>query len=64
MLAEELKAYYGSWARMSRELDLSSTTYQNWLRNGYIPYPTQCIIEKKTNKKFKAEKTDAKKKLV
>lgn len=59
-MAEELKEYYGSWAKMSRELDMSSTTYQGWLRKGYIPYTTQCLIEKKTNKKFKASKAHLK----
>jgi hypothetical protein len=60
MLATELRAYYGSWAKMSRELDMSSSTYQNWLRNGYIPFTTQCLIEKKTNRRFKADMNDAK----
>lgn len=60
MLAEELRAHYGSWAKMSRELDFGSNTYQRWLKLGYIPFSAQCVIEKKTNKKFKADKKHAK----
>jgi hypothetical protein len=50
----ELREYYGTWANMTRKLELGSTTYLGWVRKGYIPFATQCVIEKKTNKKFKA----------
>jgi hypothetical protein len=61
MLIEELYEHFGSWARLGRDLDLGSTTYQNWRKNGYIPYTTQLIIEKKTNSKFLADKNHGRK---
>lgn len=54
MLLEELKNYFGTWALMSRELGLGATTYLGWKRKGYIPYKTQCVLEMKTKRKFKA----------
>lgn len=54
MLIEELHEHYGTWAQLTRELELGMTTYQGWLKKGYIPYTTQLIIEKKTKGKFKA----------
>jgi hypothetical protein len=55
MLLQELHAHYGTWSKMTRELELGTSTYQAWLKKGYIPYPSQLIIEKKTRGKFKAD---------
>lgn len=60
MLIEELRQYYGTWADMTRKLELGSTTYLGWIRKGYIPWTTQLVIEEKTKKKFKADKAHAK----
>lgn len=60
MFIEELHEYYGTWADMTRQLGLASTTYLNWRRKGYIPYNTQCVIENKTNRRFKANKAHEK----
>jgi len=60
MLIEELYEYYGSWANLSRKLGLGSTTYLAWRKRGYIPYPTQCVIEMRTKRKFKANIKHAK----
>ncbi len=57
---EELYEHYGSWANMSRKLELGVTTYLGWRKKGYIPWETQCVIEAKTNRKFKANKNHAK----
>jgi hypothetical protein len=54
MLMKELHDYYGNWSKLTRELDLGISTYQGWVKKGYIPYTTQLIIEKKTKGKFKA----------
>lgn len=54
MILEELYNFYGSWAEMTRKLELGSTTYIGWRKKGYIPYPSQCVIEKKTHGKLKA----------
>lgn len=56
MLMEELYKYYGSWANMARQLDFGATTYLGWKKKGYIPWKTQCVIEAKTHRKFKAHK--------
>ncbi len=55
MLLQELYGFYGSWAKLTRELGLGSTTYQPWVKKGYIPYTTQLLIEKKTKGKFRAD---------
>jgi len=60
MLIEELRNHYGKWATLAKELDFGSTSYQGWVRKGFIPYPTQCIIEKKTKGLFKANEDHAK----
>lgn len=60
MLPEELKEYYGTWAKMSRELDVGSNAYQRWLKMGYIPFKTQCLIENKTKRRFKASEKHTK----
>ncbi len=60
MLLEELHEYYGTWSKLTKELDLGITTYQNWVRKGYIPYSTQLMIEKKTKRKFKADEAHGK----
>lgn len=54
MLLQELYEYYGTYAEMGRELRLSTSSYQIWRKQGYIPYTTQLIIEKKTKRLFKA----------
>jgi hypothetical protein len=61
MLIQELYDHFGSWARLCRDLEFGSTTYQNWLKNGCIPYTTQLLIEKKTNNKFLADENHCKK---
>lgn len=60
MKLEELKEYYGTFTKMNRELNIGSSTYQTWRKNGCIPFATQCLIEKKTNRKFKADLDDVK----
>lgn len=54
MLLEELHEHYGTWSNMARKLELGITTYLGWKRKGFIPFTTQCVIEKKTNRLFKA----------
>jgi hypothetical protein len=56
MYLDELYEYFGSYSDMSRELGLGYTTYSNWKRKGFIPYRMQCVIENKTNRRFKADK--------
>lgn len=55
MLLQELYDYYGSWTKLTKELDLGLTTYHGWLKKGYIPYSTQLVIEKKSKRRFKAD---------
>ncbi len=60
MLLEELHEHYGTYTDMSRALGLGNTTYLLWQRRGYIPYPSQCVIEVETNRKFKASRAHEK----
>lgn len=60
MLFQELHDYYGTWTQLSRELGLGTTTYQNWVKKGYIPFNTQLLIEKRSKRKFKADLTHGK----
>lgn len=59
MRLEELKAHYGTWTKMNIKLELGPYSYQYWRKRGYIPYPAQLVIEKKTNGLFKASLDDA-----
>jgi len=59
MKLEELKEHYKTWSNMVYQLHLGTNTHQYWRRRGYIPYPTQLVIEKKTEGLFKASLDDA-----
>jgi len=48
MLILEVYKQYESWSELSRKLGFGSTTYQGWIRRGYIPMRTQEIIELRT----------------
>ena len=54
MLIKELYDLYGSWSELSRKLGFGSTTYQGWLKRGYIPMKTQELIELRTQSRLKA----------
>jgi hypothetical protein len=54
MKLNELYEYFGSWTQLTRELNLSSATYQIWRRKGYIPFKAQLLIENKSKGRFKA----------
>lgn len=60
MLLQELYDYYGSWTNIGRKLDMGHSNYSAWRRKGYIPYTTQCVIEKKTKGLFKAQEEHGK----
>lgn len=56
MTLEELKEYYGTYTEMCHELRFGMNVYQYWKKIGYIPYPTQLLIQDKTDCLFKASK--------
>ncbi len=56
MILNELYEHYGSWAQLSRDLNLGFSTYQVWRKNGYIPFKAQLLIENQTKGFFKASK--------
>lgn len=60
MLLEELHAFYGTWATLTRRLEVAPTTYLGWRKKGYIPWETQLVIESKTSRRFKANKAHGK----
>ena len=59
MRLEELKEYYKTYAAITRLAGMGMNNHQYWKKIGYIPYPTQLVIEKKTKGKFKANLDDA-----
>lgn len=59
MTLEEAHAFFGSWSKMARFLDIGMSTYQYWRKIGYIPYVRQLHIEKKTNGHLMAREVDA-----
>lgn len=60
MILQELYDFYGTYAEISRELRFGHCTYQSWRAKGYIPYSTQCRIEKDSKGRFKADKSHCK----
>lgn len=54
MLPKDVLDYYGTWSRLIREVGLGLSTYQGWLKKGYIPYRSQLLIEKSTKTKLLA----------
>lgn len=59
MRVEELKAHYGTWANMCHELRIGMSTYAHWVKRDAISFPTQLVIERKTDGKFIAREEDA-----
>lgn len=59
MRIEELKEFYKTWTNLAHALEIGMNSHQYWRKVGYIPYPTQLVIEKKTKGKFKASLDDA-----
>ncbi len=60
MRIEELYSHYGTWTAVAHALELGMNSHQYWRKRGYIPYPTQLVIEKKTKGLFRASEEDAK----
>lgn len=52
---EVREVYYGNWALAMRELKLSCYTYVKWVKQNYIPMPTQIRIEIVSGGKLKAD---------
>lgn len=60
MRLQELKDKWGTWMAIANELKMSQNGVTYWRKRGYIPYPAQLVIEKKTKGLFKASMDDAK----
>ncbi len=57
MKISEIHEFYGNnWTKAMRSLKLGANTYQNWVRIGYIPIPTQLKIERATRGALVAQK--------
>lgn len=56
MNLDELKEEYGSWSNAAVEIRVTWSSICYWRKIGYIPYSSQCLIEKNTKGKFKANK--------
>ena len=59
MRLEELKEKWGTWTGVAVELKISQSGVTYWRKRGYIPYPAQLVIERKTKGMFKADLDDA-----
>lgn len=59
MRIEDLHKHYGTWSALAHALEIGMNSHQYWRKRGYIPYPTQLVIEKKTKGLFKASLDDA-----
>ena len=59
MRLEELHNHYKTYTKMCFALELGMNSHQYWRKRGYIPYPTQLVIQEKTNGLFSACKEDA-----
>lgn len=59
MKPQELYDKYGTWMSVANELKMSQSGVTYWRKRGYIPYPAQLVIEKKTKGLFKASMDDA-----
>jgi hypothetical protein len=57
MTLDEIYTHYGSWTTLARSLDLGTTTYQLWRKQGYIPFKSQVFIEYQSHGRFKANKS-------
>jgi predicted site-specific integrase-resolvase len=49
-LNEIFELYNNNWSEASRELKIPPTTLQKWRKKGYIPLPSQRILEHRSNK--------------
>jgi hypothetical protein len=59
MRIEDLYDKYGSWSAVAQELKKTPSAINYWRKRGYIPYPAQLVIEKRTKGLFKASLDDA-----
>jgi hypothetical protein len=56
MSVDDVYNYYDqNWSRAMRDLGFGVNTYQNWIKNGYIPIATQRKIENITTGRLKAD---------
>lgn len=60
MKLQDLYNKYGTWMSVANELKMSQSGVTYWRRRGAIPYPSQLVIEKKTNGALKASLEDSK----
>lgn len=58
MTIEELYNLYGTKYKFRKETGLSITTFDNWLKLGYIPIASQMKLEKLTKGLLKARFED------
>ncbi len=58
MTLDEMKDKWKTWLAVSLELKVSQSAVTYWRKRGSIPYPTQLLIQDKTEGLFKAQKQD------
>lgn len=55
MTIDEAIKYFKSGYQLKRDYGLSSNSFGNWKKLGYIPMPTQIRLEQLTNGELKAD---------
>ncbi len=60
MRIQDLYDKWGTWMAVANELKMSQSGVSYWRKIGYIPFPAQLVIEKKTKGALKADEKHAK----
>ena len=58
MTLDEVYKHYKRWGRISRALDIGTSTVERWRHHGYIDIRRQHIIEYETHGELKARLCD------
>lgn len=48
MLLDEVYEYYGTWTKLTKEVDIGYSSHRAWMKKGYIPFKMQLLIQHKT----------------
>lgn len=55
MKPKDVLKHYKSKYRFAKETGFAPASLGNWIKRGFIPIPSQLLLERRTNGLFKAE---------
>lgn len=55
MTLEDVRNYYVNGYQFNKKTGMSSSTFYNWVSDGYVPFASQCLLEKATGGKLKTD---------